>query len=670
MHFRRVVWTTVLVVSLAAGLTVQAENDNPFAKWEKQRQSAVQARDKAPASATGTVKYFSGEAERKKETDAPKTGGVKRERLSTAAASGSPRTNSGTSVRRPAGEREKSAFEPFRPMNADDTNTRSSGSVREASFRQPKDSGPVRQVSGESPNPFAEFLGEAEAEAESEIDTSRPEFNPPAADVREAEVEIAAPVGLPRPEFNAVVPDSSPKLPASLQGPQTPRVTLRWNHHDEFTVGQKCRCDLVVENSGESPVRDVTAEIVLPKGVQVVSAEPAPSTTGVSARWTYAQLEPGEKKTIQLVVIPKQSGDVQMNAFVQLTAAAASAVAVTQPDVAIKIEGPGTVEVGQQVGYTVHVTNPGTGTAQNVVIQAAVPEGLEHRQGNLLTIDIGTLSPGELRRARLSLTAVDGGEHQLAVRVLADGNLTRQTTQVVEVAEPKLNIGLRGPQVRKTGQDTDYEVVVVNEGKVESSNVRAKYRVPEGFEFVRTDAGGKFNPADRTIEWFVGTLEPNRVRQYRVTLKAVESGESTHQVGVISEHGQMTLAETSTAVEGSAELAIEIAAANEQVRKGENTVFEIRIVNSGTTAANSVGLSCELPPGLQLLEVSGPSEFIADNGVIIFRSLPSLEAGKSAVFAISAQCRRAGQHKLRARVASESVSEPLIGEGTTIGRDR
>jgi uncharacterized repeat protein (TIGR01451 family) len=343
---------------------------------------------------------------------------------------------------------------------------------------------------------------------------------------------------------------------------------------------------------------------------------------------------------------------------------------VKEPKVAVRIEGPAAVEVGQQANYTVHVANPGSGTASNVVIQAAVPDGMSHREGKLLTIEIGTLSPGEFRLARLSLTGAKGGEHSLAVRAIADGGLDDQTMETVSVAEPRLNIGLRGPAERMTEQDCEYEVVVVNEGRMQSNNVRAKYRIPEGCEFVSANRGGKFREADRTIDWFVGSLEPNQVSHFRITLRPTAAGTSTHQVGVISEHGKMTTAQHVTEVQGNAELQLTVEASNRKVYPGDETVFEVRIENTGASPAVNVGLSCELAAGLESLQVSGPSEYIADNGVMVFRSMPALAPGKTAVFAVRTKCLRPGNHKIRVRVASESVSEPLIGEETATGLKR
>ncbi len=651
-----------------------AANDNPFARWENLKKQTEASSKKsgqdssaktAPAkSKTGSVAYFSPTASDKVEVVKPEAAEatkIKRERL------------------------RSGSLETGKPA--------SPSAVRTAAFTENADSGNIRQTAGDfldhfdteesnaTPNPFEEFLGDAvdtppqpeivETNSSFDIpdnssDEATPFGDPETAEVSDfttAAFEDAVP---PTTAFAPAVSDTT--LPVALNGPQTPSVTLQWVHHGEFNLGQECRCDLILENTGTSLVRNVIAEALLPQGLQVVKSQPAPSSVDGTATWTFGEMQPGEKRKVELVVIPQQQGDAQISAFVRMTGASTSTFSVTQPQLVVQIEGPDGVEVGQQVNYTVRVANPGSGIARNVVIQAAIPEGLEHRQGSMLSIEIGTLNPGEQRRARLSVTGVKGGEHKMAVRVVGEGGLQEQAIETVAIAEPRLNIGVRGSEVARAGQLADYELIVVNEGRVDSSNVRAKYKVPAGFEFVKADLGGKYDSKDDTINWFVGTLEPNQVRRFHVSLRPTAPGKVRHQVGVISEHGKMTMADLETTVQGNAELELKLVGNKPQMTPGDIVTYEIDVENVGQSTALNVGVSFELSPGMQLQKISGPSEYVDDNGAVIFRSLAGLEAGKSVTITVQAKCNRAGRHNIRARVASESIEEALIKEQSTVAR--
>ena len=686
--------------------------DNPFARWDRiQQENTTPADSPMPGSASaktstvsriastawkadskkaaGTVEYFSPTSVGLTNSEAgavridDSAGKVSLQQLRTGNSANPVAQAVGSQAAAPSTRQTPSGTIVERLPSVARTNTQTpaaSNRVATAGFVQTNASSNVQQTSAvqfdeatdEDINPFAEFLNEQAAVGVEEdtpalppmTETEEPEFAVPV--VKESTFVAERPAAFAaKPAFH-----SNETTAAAQPGPQSPTVTVQWVYHGDFNLGQECRCDVVVENTGRSTVRNVVTEAVVPDGIEVVAASPAPTTTAGTATWSFGEMKPGQVRKIELTVVPQRQGELQMDAFVRITGSASSNVTVRQPMIALKLDGPPSIEVGQMVNYTAVVTNPGTGEAKNVVIQAVVPDGLEHRRGKMLTIEIGTLNPGESRQARLSLTGTQGGEHQLAVRVIADGGLNDQQIDTVAIAEPRLNIGVRGPTRGMAAQATDYEVIVVNEGKVDSNNVRAKYRIPEGFDFVKADRGGKFNADENAIDWFVGTLEPGQMKNFNVTMQANAPGEFKHQVGVISEHGRMTMAEHLTAVQGNARLSLNVASTSRNVQAGGEVSFEIKIQNSGTTAAESVGLSCELPAGLELLDISGPSEFLADSGVVIFRALPSLAGGESAVFVVKTRCTRAGSHSARVRVASESIGKALIDEETVTGVTR
>ena len=98
---------------------------------------------------------------------------------------------------------------------------------------------------------------------------------------------------------------------------------------------------------------------------------------------------------------------------------------------------------------------------------------------------------------------------------------------------------------------------------------------------------------------------------------------------------------------------------------GSETLIQVRVANDGSSDAAGVGLSIELPAGMELIGARGPADFVADAGVLIFKSIDSLPAGKAAVYEVQARGKRVGHQRIRARVASESIPEPVITEAVT-----
>jgi uncharacterized repeat protein (TIGR01451 family) len=134
---------------------------------------------------------------------------------------------------------------------------------------------------------------------------------------------------------------------------------------------------------------------------------------------------------------------------------------------------------------------------------------------------------------------------------------------------------------------------------------------------------------------------------------------------VVSEHGAVVEARAETKIEGTALLVLEVADVDDPVEIGRETAYEIRVSNEGSKAASNVGLSIELPQGMTLVEAAGPSEHIAESGLVVFRSLPELPPGQTATFLVHIKGSQAGNQRIRARLVSDSIQEPLTEEEIT-----
>jgi uncharacterized repeat protein (TIGR01451 family) len=110
---------------------------------------------------------------------------------------------------------------------------------------------------------------------------------------------------------------------------------------------------------------------------------------------------------------------------------------------------------------------------------------------------------------------------------------------------------------------------------------------------------------------------------------------------------------------------LEIVDLNDPVEVGIETAYEVRVRNDGTIPAQNVGVSCELPGGVELLGAKGPTDFRTENGLMLFKALGQLEPGKTAVYRINVRGRADGNHRFRARLASDSIKEPLVFEELT-----
>jgi hypothetical protein len=68
---------------------------------------------------------------------------------------------------------------------------------------------------------------------------------------------------------------------------------------------------------------------------------------------------------------------------------------------------------------------------------------------------------------------------------------------------------------------------------------------------------------------------------------------------------------------------------------------------------------------VELLGAKGPTDHRTENGLIVFKGLGQLDPGKAAIYRVHVRGRVEGNQRVRARLASDSIKEPLIFEENT-----
>jgi uncharacterized repeat protein (TIGR01451 family) len=559
---------------------------------------------------------------------------------------------------------------------------------------------PVRTVSAEETNPFLQEAAEPDVgqpEAAEQAPISDPMFGaseaaePASSDMippepaASAEPFAAAPARSTQPASRRRFP-AVPTLPAprmqqtsasemppaaepmsrlaetSMGGPAA--VEVRWEKVSEITVGRECRCELVVKNTGAGAAGEVAVEAYFPRSVRLTAADPKPVSAADHLTWNIPALAAGAEHRINVTLIPSEQGDMQVSAYVRYTEAAATTLAVREPMLRVTVSGPPEVAMGETVPQTITVTNPGNGTADDVVVEVNLPQGLEHAKGSRLSMPIGSLAPGQSHDVRLALFATQGGPQEVQVRATAGDTLRQDAACTVLVVAPSLSVVAEGPGLRYVGRDAVYRVKVTNDGAAAANNVRVTQAVADGFTFLRADNGGQFEAGQSQVVWYLGSIAAGQTVELAAELTAAKLGSHQHVVTVFGEGGAKAEAVIETAVDGTASLVCEIIDLDDPVEVGSETAYEIRVRNEGTKAATTVAVSCQVPAGVAALSARGPTEPRGENGMLAFPPIQTLEPGKTALYRVVVKGTTEGKHRFRVRLEADDM-EPLIHEELT-----
>lgn len=442
-------------------------------------------------------------------------------------------------------------------------------------------------------------------------------------------------------------------------------VLLRWETPAEIQVDTETECRLLVENTTDEVLSQVTVEAQLPVGLSLARTEPATAASAAKLAWSFPTLEAREQQTIRLWVTPTGQGEVEPTATVTFTHATAARLQVIDPQLQLEAIGPASVLSGQPVGMKLLVSNPGTGRARSVVVEVQLDPNLQHAAGDRLRYAIGTLGAGESREVQVTLNPTQAGQFEIRATANAEPGLSQQTRYELEVLKPTLQVAVEGPRLRYVDRQATYLIKVHNPGPSPADNVQVFDEVPSGFRFVEASAGGTFDEQARQVAWFVGRLEPHQSTEVNVQLVAIEPGEQRIAAAVKADAGVSEVAEAVTRVEGVASIALDVIDADDPVEVAGETTYEIRLTNRGTQPARQVQAAAKLPLELQALEATGPTAGKIQGSQVIFEPLDSLAPGQTEVFHIRVHCRRAGQVTFKAFYRDADHPNPVAEEEVT-----
>jgi uncharacterized repeat protein (TIGR01451 family) len=185
-------------------------------------------------------------------------------------------------------------------------------------------------------------------------------------------------------------------LSISKRGP-----TLRYD-------GRPATFEITVQNSGDAVARDVMLVDNIPPGMEVVNADGGGQYAGGRMTWSLGNINPNDARTVRITLDPRQIGRITNTVAARgyCCEASASATMDVQGIPAILLEcvdSPDPVEIGSQTTYDIIVTNQGTATGTNIVIDVALPAEMDYVSAAGPTN--GTVSERSIRFAPLATLA-------------------------------------------------------------------------------------------------------------------------------------------------------------------------------------------------------------------------------------------------------------------------
>lgn len=537
---------------------------------------------------------------------------------------------------------------------------------------------PAKKKESTDSHAWDELLKSRETEKEAGSESEESEGDEAKATPAETPTETATPKRNPlnpsgvipkaRGRLRGVMPRGATLLNAvSLTGGESlaPQISVAWKHQGNFVLGKQTTCLLVVKNQGKQPVQHVALDVSLASGAKLISTRPQAEETPSCLTWQLDSIGAEEERTFEVSFIPQERGDFPATAALRVTSTGQAQFYVEEPLLKLAIHAPKTSILGEMMTPEVTVTNPGTGTAHNVVLESDLPQGLSCPNGAKLSQLVGEIKPGEAKTVRLELKAAAKGPQTFTLAAKGEGDVRDASDVALEVLAPSLKLEASGPSLRYVNRRARYQFSITNTGNSPARDVQIVGMIPAGFQVLEAGQAGKIDPETKTVSWTFPRLAEGESATMSLDAMASEVGMQSYLLKASAAHGAEAVTTCETRVDGVSSVSLEIRDQDDPVETRVDTGYELRIRNDGSKTARDLKVTCELPAEMQFLSGTGPTEVLFREGVITLAPLAALEPGKEAVYKLNVRSLKTGNAKLRAKLVTPSLQKPVTAEELT-----
>ena len=432
---------------------------------------------------------------------------------------------------------------------------------------------------------------------------------------------------------NVTVPEINPDKTANISNPN---------------FGDNVNYTVTVTNDGIGDAKDVVVRDVLGEGLTFVDATGNYTFDEATRTVTWiVDLAKGESKVFSVIAIVSGYGNVTNSLVVgNKTTGVNVTVPEINPDKTVDNEIP---NFGDNVTYTVTVTNDGIGDANNVVITDVLDKGLKflNATGNF-TYDEKTgiitwivdLAKGETKTFNVNVTVLGYG---VLPNTVAVGNKTAvrnitvpEIITVKEVNSSDIHIG----------DEITYTITVSNPGKINATNVVIRDILPEGLKFINASNGGVYDPVTGIITWILN-ITANSTVDLTADVCVNKSGNITNTVNVGNKTSNCTI-ESGDIVD----LEIHIVADKSEIYVGDNIVYTVTVINNGPSDAINTIANILISNALSIFSYNatkGTFDITSGNW-----SIGNLTNGEKVVLTFVAKALNEGNSTVYVNVTSET----------------
>jgi uncharacterized repeat protein (TIGR01451 family) len=396
-------------------------------------------------------------------------------------------------------------------------------------------------------------------------------------------------------------------------------------------VGDNITFTIKVTNNGLSDATNVVVSDKLDAVFKYINGGDYDATTR-TVTWTIGNIGAGNSEDVYVVVSVLTNGTFAnvVSAFAQENKTPVNATSdnvTVNPDVQLdiaKVSNVTAVYVGENIKFTITVTNNGLSNATNVKIEDVLPEcvkfvfanGTYKNDGQNVLWTIEKIAGKSQASVYVEVKAVNAGSFVNFANVTCNEDSTSKTNTSKIDIKPVVNL-----TVVKTANVSDiyvgdlvcYNIVVSNNGPSDASNVIIVDELPAGLKFVSSNVDCVV--VGNEVTWSVSKLASGKNISIEVVCIAVGSGELINTVVVTCDENKTNATgDVPIHVSDLVDVAIDLSVDNSTPNINGEIILTLKVRNNGPSNATCIfgKLNKDFLNGLEIISI--------DSDGIIFSS--------------------------------------------------
>ncbi|WP_152286269.1 PKD domain-containing protein [Flavicella marina] len=410
-------------------------------------------------------------------------------------------------------------------------------------------------------------------------------------------------------------------------------VTIKTVDNPAPDEGDTIVYTITVTNNGLNDATSVSLIDHLPFGVTYVSDDGLGTYSNATKIWSIGDLAFGDTASLNIVATvnagtagtsivntttaaigdqadPSTAGDVL---FAQIFVENKTDIVLT------KVANNLTPNEGDEIFYTIRVSNEGTIQATNLIVEDLLPVGLTYLSGTPTTgvwnnpqWHLNSLSAGETETLLLRARVDTGTAGQSIINTISntqdqlDTNATADDLEetIVVTASDLITVKSVDVSTPDEGDTVIYTIEVSNNGPSNATGVYVVDHLPNGVSHVSDDSSGAFDPISGV--WSIGSLPfgSSAILNITTIVDAGTAGKTiTNQTTrALADQADTSfigdVLEASIYIDNETDIYLTKVANNQTPNEGDTVIYTIEVENKGVIDATNVRIRDVLPAGL------------------------------------------------------------------------